>query len=72
MIEQAIQWPTSVALNTHTLKGLGGVDIINRLSKIQVVIKKTFLKVRDWTVSVPEVGWTYQAGKVFQILRALQ
>ena len=41
-IEQAVQWPTSVALNTHTLKGLGGVDIINRLSEIQVVIKKIF------------------------------
>ena len=36
-IEQAVQWPTSVALNTHTLKGLTGVDIINRLSEIQVV-----------------------------------
>ena len=35
MIEQAVQWPTSVALNTHTLKGLGHVDIINRLSEIQ-------------------------------------
>ena len=45
-IEQAVQWPTSVALNTHTLKGLGGVDIINRLSEIQVVIEKIFLKVR--------------------------
>ena len=45
MIEQAVQWPTSVALNTHTLKGLGGVDIINRLSEIQVVIEKIFLKV---------------------------
>ena len=41
-IKQAVQWPTSVALNTHTLKGLGGVDIINRLSEIQVVIKKIF------------------------------
>ena len=41
-IEQAVQWPTSVALNTHTLKGLGGVYIINRLSEIQVVIKKIF------------------------------
>ena len=41
-IEQAVQWPTSVALNTHTLK----VDIINRLSEIQVVIEKIFLKVR--------------------------
>ena len=41
-IEQAVQWPTGVALNTHTLKGLGGVDIINRLSEIQVVIKKIF------------------------------
>ena len=30
-IEQAVQWRISVALNTHTLKGLGGVDIINRL-----------------------------------------
>ena len=48
MIEQAVQWPTSVALNTHTLKGLGGVDIIIRLSysEMQVVIKKIFLKVR--------------------------
>ena len=45
MIEQAVQWPTSVALNTHTLKGLGGVDIINSLSEIQVVIEKIFLKV---------------------------
>ena len=45
MIEQAVQWPASVALNTHTLKGLGGVDIINRLSEIQVVIEKIFLKV---------------------------
>ena len=35
--EQAVQWPTSVALNTHTLKGLRGVDIINRLGEIQVV-----------------------------------
>ena len=24
-IEQAVQWPTGVALNTHTLKGLGPV-----------------------------------------------
>ena len=31
-IEQAVQWRTSVALNTHTLKGLGAVDIIKRLS----------------------------------------
>ena len=46
-IEQAVQWPTSVALNTHTLKGLGGFDIVNRLiSEIQVVIKKIFLEVR--------------------------
>ena len=56
-IEQAVQWPTSVALNTHTLKRLGGVDIINRLSEIKVVIKNIFLEVRYWTVSVPEVGW---------------
>ena len=47
-IEQAVQWRTSVALNTHTLQGLGGVDIINRLSyrEIQEVIKKIFIKVR--------------------------
>ena len=47
-IEQAVQWRTSVALNTHTLKGLGGVDIIIRLSysEMQVVIKNIFLKVR--------------------------
>ena len=45
-IEQAVQWPTSVALNTHTLKRLGGVDIINRLSEIKVVIKNIFLEVR--------------------------
>ena len=59
MIEQAVQWPTSVALNTHTLKGLGGVDIINRLSyrEMQVVIKKIFIKAGYWTASVPEVGW---------------
>ena len=44
-IEQAIQWPTSVALNTHAPKGLGGVYIIDRLSEIQVVIKKILLKV---------------------------
>ena len=58
-IEQAVQWPTSVALNTHTLKGLGGVDIINRLSyrEMQVVLKKIFIKARYWTASVPEVGW---------------
>ena len=31
----------------HTLKGLAGVDIINRfISKIQVVIKKIFLEAR--------------------------
>ena len=41
----------------HSLKGLAGVDIINRLiSKIQVVIKKIFLEARYWTVSVPELG----------------
>ena len=31
-IEHAVQWRTSVALNTHTLIGLGAVDIIKRLS----------------------------------------
>ena len=39
-IEQAGQLPTSVALDTHTLVGLGGVDIIGRLSKIEIIIKK--------------------------------
>ena len=36
-IEQAGQWPTSVALDKPTLIGLGrrDVDIINRLSRIQ-------------------------------------
>ena len=38
-----------MALNTHTLKGLGGFDVINRLiSEIQVVIKRIFLEVRYW------------------------
>ena len=41
----------------HTLKGLGGVNIINRLSEIQVVIKKIFLKVCYWKVSVLDVCW---------------
>ena len=49
-IEQAVQWPTSVAPNTHTLKGLWGVDI----SETQVV--KDLIKVRYWTVNVPEEG----------------
>ena len=43
-MEQASQWSSSVAIDTHTLIGLGrGVDIIHRLSEIQVVIKKFFL-----------------------------
>ena len=38
-MEQAGQWPSCVAIDTHTLIGLGrGVDIINRLSEIQGVI----------------------------------
>ena len=49
-IEQAVQWPTSVAPNTHTLKGLWGVDI----SETQVV--KDLIKARYWTVNVPEEG----------------
>ena len=33
-MEQAGQWPSSVAIDTHALIGLGqGVDIINRLSR---------------------------------------
>ena len=58
-IEQVVQWPTSVALNTHTLKGLRGVDIINRLSEIQVITTEQSV-FRRWV------------GKVFQILGALQ
>ena len=45
-----------MALDTHTLMGLGGVDIIGRLSKIEKIIKKFFLKVRYWIVNVPTVG----------------
>ena len=45
-----------MALDTHTLMGLGGVDIIGRLSKIEIIIKKFFLKVRYWIVNVPTVG----------------
>ena len=42
------QWPSSVAIDTHTLIGLGrGVDIINRLSEIQGVIKKLFLEMAN-------------------------
>ena len=44
-----------MALNTHTLKGLGGADIINRLCEIQVITNEQSV-FRRW------------AGKVFQIL----
>ena len=41
----------------HTLLWVwGGVDIIGRLSKIEKIIKKFFLKVRYWIVNVPTVG----------------
>ena len=50
-MEQAGQWPSSVAIDTHTLIGLGRgggeVDIINRLSEIQGVIKKFFLEMAN-------------------------
>ena len=47
-MEQAGQWPSSVAIDTHALIGLGqGVDIINRLSEIQVIITKLFLEMAD-------------------------
>ena len=47
-MEQAGQWPSSVAIDTHALIGLAqGVDIINRLSEIQVVITKLFLEMAD-------------------------
>ena len=49
-----------MALDTHTLMGLGGVDIIDRLSKIEIIIKKFFLKVRYWIVNVPTVGWSVE------------
>ena len=44
------RWPSSVAIDTHTLIGLGrggGVDIINRLNEMQVVIKKFFLEMAN-------------------------
>ena len=42
------QWPSSVAIDTHTLIGLGrGVDIINRLNEMQVVIKKFSLEMAN-------------------------
>ena len=58
-MEQAGQWPSSVAIDTHTLIGLGrGVDSINRLSEIQGVIKKFFLEMANCrTVNAPEVAW---------------
>ena len=28
--QHIVQWPTSVAFNTHTIKGLGGVDISHK------------------------------------------
>ena len=57
-MEQAGQWPSSVAIDTHTPIGLGrGVDIINSLSEIQGVIKKFFLEMENSTVNVPEVVW---------------
>ena len=46
-----------MALDTPTLMGLRGVDTIGRLSNIQIIIKKFFLKVRYWIVNVPTVGW---------------
>ena len=67
-MEQAGQWPSSVAIDTHTLIGLGrGVDIINRLSEIQVVIKKFFLEMQ--TEQSMFQRWY---GKVFQVLGAPQ
>ena len=57
-MEQAGQWPSSVAIDTHTLIGLGrGIDIMNSLSEIQGVIKKFFLEMENSTVNVPEVVW---------------
>lgn len=42
------QWPSSVAIDTHTLIGLGReIDIINRLNEMQVVIKKFFLEIAN-------------------------
>ena len=47
-MEQAGQWPSSVVIDRHTLIGPGrGVDIINRLSEIQGVIKKFFLEMAN-------------------------
>ena len=44
-IEQAVKWPTSVALNTHTLKGLGGATCIGRLGNSRKT--RLFLNKRD-------------------------
>ena len=67
-MEQAGQWPSSVAIDTHTLIGLGrGVDIINRLSEIQVVIKKFFLEKQT-----EQSMFRRWYGKVFQFLGAPQ
>ena len=44
-IEQTVQWPTSVAFNTHTLKGLGGATCIGRLGNSRKT--RLFLNKRD-------------------------
>ena len=44
-IEQAVQWPTSIALNTHTLKGLGGATCTGRLGTSRKT--RFFLNKRD-------------------------
>ena len=67
-MEQAGQWLSSVAIDTHTLIGLGrGVDIINRLSEIQVVIKKFFLEMQT-----EQSMFRRWYGKVVQFLGAAQ
>ena len=38
-IEKAVQWPTSVALNTHSLKGLGGATCIGRLQSATKLLR---------------------------------
>ena len=58
-----------VAFNTHTLKGQGvSTSVINRLNEIQVVNKKILLAKCATDQSV----FRRWAGKVFQILGALQ
>ena len=60
-IEKAAQWPTSAALNTRTLKGLGGGCRNHKQTEIQVVIKN-FYYTYSYTVviSIPQALVVFQ------------